>query len=182
MCCLFAVYTITNRYYGIRLYNIGCVFTSGLIITIPLLLESFGLKVTSDFTNSPDSKNYHARGITVCKEWASDFMAFHKWALDNGYNDSLSLDRIDNNKGYSPHNCQWIPIEKQQSNKSNTVYVTYHGEKYCLRTLCLEIGFPYKTAHCRLSRMRKKGIEIDTEKLFAPVQKNKTAFRFRDGL
>lgn len=128
--------------------------------------------------NSVDSKNYYDRGISVCPEWER-FEPFYQWAIENGYNDSLSLDRIDNNSGYCPENCQWIPIEEQQGNKTNTVYVTYEGEQYCLRTLCRKIGFPYKTAHRRLQRMRAKGKPIDTDKLFEPIHKDRIAFRYR---
>lgn len=68
-------------------------------------------------------KSYHAynhyggRGITICAEWLHDFQAFHDWAIENGYNDSLSIDRIDNNKGYSPDNCRWATQKEQNKNK-----------------------------------------------------------------
>lgn len=129
--------------------------------------------------NTKNSKTYFERGITVCKEWQSDFLSFYKWAINNGYDDSLSLDRIDNDKGYYPENCRWITIEEQQSNKSNTVKVLYKGKWYCLRTLCTLINFPYKTAHKRYTRMKRKGLPIDTDKLFSPIQTNKISFRYR---
>lgn len=129
--------------------------------------------------NTRDSKNYFDRGISVCDEWKSDFMAFYKWAIENGYNDSLTIDRIDNNKGYFPNNCRWMPIEMQQSNKTNNVYFDYNGKKYCLRGLCEDKGFPYKTAHRRMQRMKARGEEIDIEKLLEPIHEEKIAFRYR---
>lgn len=62
-------------------------------------------------------KHYGGRGITICDEWVHDFRAFRDWALANGYNDYLSIDRIDNDKGYSPDNCRWVTMELQNKNK-----------------------------------------------------------------
>lgn len=63
---------------------------------------------------------YGGKGITVCDEWKSKkmgFISFYKWAMSNGYNDELTLDRIDNDKGYSPDNCRWATWEEQRKNK-----------------------------------------------------------------
>lgn len=62
-------------------------------------------------------KHYGGRGIAMCDEWKSDFQAFAKWALANGYADTLSIDRIDVDGNYSPDNCRWVSMEKQNKNK-----------------------------------------------------------------
>lgn len=56
-------------------------------------------------------ENYGGRGIKVCDEWAGKdgFINFYKWSMENGYADDLTLDRINNDSGYSPDNCRWIP-------------------------------------------------------------------------
>ena len=60
---------------------------------------------------------YGERGIAVCDEWRNDFQAFHDWAMTNGYEDHLTLDRIDVNGDYAPTNCRWATIEQQANNK-----------------------------------------------------------------
>lgn len=64
--------------------------------------------------------NYGGRGITVCDEWRSDSNVFCEWALRNGYEVGLSIDRIDNDKGYFPDNCRWASTTMQNRNKSDT--------------------------------------------------------------
>lgn len=73
---------------------------------------------------------YGGRGISVCDEWLgkNGFLNFAEWALDNGYSESLTLDRIDNDKGYSPDNCRWADKFVQANNKRTTHYIKINGE------------------------------------------------------
>lgn len=83
---------------------------------------------------NPKSTGYAAyggRGITVCEEWQEAFESFRDWAYANGYDEVLQLDRIDNNKGYSPENCQWTSVAQQKRNMRQTVMLTAFGETKC---------------------------------------------------
>ena len=60
---------------------------------------------------------YGGRGITVCRQWLDDYGAFREWALVNGYSDDLTIDRIDNDKGYEPDNCRWATKSAQAYNR-----------------------------------------------------------------
>lgn len=74
-------------------------------------------------------KNYAGRGISMCEEW-DDFTAFEKWALENGYADNLSIDRIDVNGDYEPSNCRWADTKTQANNTRRNVRITYNGETH----------------------------------------------------
>lgn len=67
-----------------------------------------------------DYKNYCLKGIRVCEEWENSFEAFYEWAQRNGYSDTLTIDRKDGDKGYSPDNCRWVDAKTQANNKSKS--------------------------------------------------------------
>jgi len=77
--------------------------------------------------NCKDYDNYGGRGIKVCKEWLDDYKTFKQWAMDNGYEEHLTIDRIDVNGNYEPDNCRWITLAEQENNRRDNVYLTYQG-------------------------------------------------------
>lgn len=78
--------------------------------------------------NSLSYKDYGKRGIKVCNEWLNDFMNFYKWAMNNGYNEKLTIDRIDVNGNYEPNNCRWASWKLQANNKRTSRKITIYGE------------------------------------------------------
>lgn len=86
-------------------------------------------------TTSPthaDYKFYGEKGVSVCKEWRDSFETFRDWAFENGYEEGLTIDRIDPDGDYSPRNCRWVSILEQQHNRSNNIQITLNGETKCL--------------------------------------------------
>lgn len=110
-------------------------------------------------------KDYGGRGITICDEWLNDFMAFYDWSMSNGYSDNLTIDRIDNNKGYSPDNCQYVSMKQQCRNRRNTIYITYNGKTKTLIDWCELLDLKYETIRRRFYR------GWDVKKLFTPIKK-----------
>lgn len=100
--------------------------------------------------NHPYYDSYGGRGITICEEW-NDFRKFHEWAANNGYSDSLQIDRIDFNGNYEPSNCRWVTVKEQQNNKRTNRFVIYHGKKYTLTQLAEKTGIKKTTLKERLN-------------------------------
>lgn len=92
--------------------------------------------------NAPQYKDWGGRNIIICDAWLNDFMNFYNWAVDNGYQDDLSIDRIDNDKGYSPDNCRWTDRTTQNNNKRSNVYLTFEGKNQSLQEWADELGIP----------------------------------------
>lgn len=109
--------------------------------------------------NCKSYKNYGGRGITICEEWLNPertviigththrvtkgFVAFKEWAINNGYADNLTIDRIDVNGNYSPENCRWATPKEQQNNTRKNLLVTYKDETKTLPQWCEELGINY---------------------------------------
>lgn len=71
-----------------------------------------GMKQRCFNPNATKYELYGGRGITVCEEWKDDFQAFYDWAMSNGYEEHLTIDRIDSDMNYEPNNCQWITLSE----------------------------------------------------------------------
>lgn len=76
-------------------------------------------------------KDYGGRGINVCEEW-TEFIPFRDWAMDNGYKETLTIDRIDCNGNYSPNNCRWVTNKEQQNNRRDNHKLTFNGEEHTI--------------------------------------------------
>lgn len=100
--------------------------------------------------NNKNYDLYGGRGIRVCDEWHK-WEVFRDWALNNGYNDGLTIDRIDRNGNYEPSNCRWVTMDVQANNKSNNKYITYQGRTQSLADWCRELDLDYDRTKARLN-------------------------------
>lgn len=115
-------------------------------------------------------KRYGAKGIKVCDEW-HEFNSFIDWAINSGYEDNLTLDRIDSTGNYSPDNCRWIGIKEQNNNRSNNRLETYNGETKTVAEWGEnnELGLTAKQIHKRL----EEGWSIERT-LTTPIARKKS--------
>lgn len=93
---------------------------------------------------------YGAKGIKVCDEW-NDYEIFKGWALENGYADNLTIDRIDNQKGYCPENCRWATYKTQCNNTTRNHYVTADGQTLSISQWAERNNLPCRTIAARLN-------------------------------
>lgn len=123
---------------------------------------------------NPASGRYHrygARGIVVCAEWLHDLEAFYGWSLVNGCEPGLTIDRIDNDKSYSPDNCQWATTAEQAYTRSLTRRVTFRGEDLSLPEWAARSGLSIENLWRRVFR---EGWDFERA-ITTPVQHKESA-------
>lgn len=112
------------------------------------------------------NSKYYQDGIIVCDEWKNSYETFKEWALSHGYNDRLTLDRIDNTKNYCPENCRWATKKEQQNNKRNNIRLTFKGEELTLSQWADRLGWSYSS----LANRYKRGWSV--ERMLTEIPKN----------
>lgn len=105
------------------------------------------------YPGDTDYKYYGAVGIDYADEW-NEFPAFYEWAMSHGYRDDLTIDRIDNSRGYYPDNCRWENNKVQAVNHSNSILVTIDGTTMCLADWARAAG----VSRWSIYQWRKAGI------------------------
>lgn len=115
-----------------------------------------GMKVRCNCNTNKDAKNYHDRGIRVCQEWNDNFVNFYNWAINNGYSENLTIERINVDGNYCPENCTWIPKEAQQKNKTTNILINYEGHTITASELGRIVGI---SSGAMIQRIKRHGVE-----------------------
>lgn len=102
--------------------------------------------------NNRDYCLYGGRGISICDEWVNNYASFMDWALDNGYADCLSIDRLDVDGDYCPENCRWATQKEQCNNTRRNILVDIDGEVLTLKGWCERMSLNYGTVSSRVRR------------------------------
>ena len=108
---------------------------------------------------------YGGRGIKVCEEWNNSFEPFFEWAMNNGYSEELTIDRIDNNGNYEPNNCKWSTNQEQCNNRRSNIKITIGNATKTLKEWCKIFEVDYGTVLPRYHRYPDQTIE----ELFSPI-------------
>jgi len=126
----------------------------------PLANIYAGMKARCYVEGASHFQNYGGRGIKISNEWLGKYgiIKFIIWSLENGWEDGLSIDRIDNNRGYSPDNCRWIPLSEQPKNRTNVVLYEYDGKFVSLSEASRMAGVGYDA----LRNKMKLGVRLET--------------------
>lgn len=99
---------------------------------------------------------WQLKNIKVCDEWKNDFMTFYHWSHNNGYQDDLTLDRIDNNGNYEPNNCRWVSYTIQNINKECVPKYEYNGIIFTQSEVYKLFGIK----RCTFQRRLKVGMSV----------------------
>lgn len=110
-------------------------------------------------------KYYGGKGISICEEWEKDFQKFYNWAMGNGYEENLTIDRIDVNGNYEPDNCQWVTMKEQANNTTRNRIIKYNGESKTLKQWAEILGFDESVLRNRLNRGWSVERAIETPKM-----------------
>ena len=99
-----------------------------------------GMKDRCYNENADSYRWYGAKGIKVCDEWIQNPLMFEEWSINNGYTDSMTIDRIDENKWYSPDNCRWVTSKDNSRYKSTTRMIEVDGVSLTGRDWANKLG------------------------------------------
>ena len=130
------LFGVPNRYSHLRIYKIF-----------------MGMHSRCEHTTCSHYENYGGRGISVCDEWSGNdgFFYFYKWSMENGYSNKLSIDRIDNEKGYCPENCRWVTIQEQAINKRRNKKYEWKGQTLILAQISRMENISYGKLYGRIN-------------------------------
>lgn len=124
-----------------------------------------------EYEKHPYFEYYGGRGIKVCESW-HEYIAFRNWAVENGYSDDLTIDRINNDNGYEPDNCRFVTMKEQQNNKRSNHIITLSGEAHTISEWADIIGINKTTIKERLNAGW-----TDEDALTKPVRKRTKGYR-----
>lgn len=96
-------------------------------------------------------KRYGARGIIILEEWKNNFQDFYNWAIANGWEQGLSIERENIDKNYESSNCKWIPLSHQQKNTSRSHKITYDGKTMTISDWAAHLGIKTQTLFARIN-------------------------------
>lgn len=122
------------------------------------------MKMRCENENAQAYDSYGGRGVTVCERWSNSFEAFFN-DMGSEYHEGLTLDRIDNDKGYYPENCRWVSMKTQCNNRRSSVSITRNGETKTIAEWCRHFGIKQSTV------TNRRYMGWDEEKLFDPPHK-----------
>ena len=128
------------------------------------------MKQRCNNSNCKQYKNYGGRGIKVCEEWVdkeNGFMNFYNWAMQNGFQENLTIDRIDVNGNYEPDNCRWTDMKQQCNNRRDNHNITYNNETHTIAEWSEILKIKRYTLYSRINMLKmpiKKAFEKSTNR------------------
>jgi len=120
--------------------------------------------------NTERYSRYGGLGITVYKEWVSNYKSFYDWSINNGYTDTLTIDRIENDGNYTPSNCQWISKSENSIKKRTTIFISINGVQ---NSVTKWASIAHKDLHALLRYYKANGHDNTSIYLMKHIEKLK---------
>ena len=117
--------------------------------------------------NCKDYRWYGAKGIGIYQQWLDAPKSFEEWALNNGYADGLTIDRIESDKDYCPDNCRWITLEENSRRAGKVNWITVNGETLTGKQWAEKLGIGINIIN---TAIRKNGLELTIELIKAMLK------------
>lgn len=140
----------------------------------PLYKSWHAMKTRCVNKNSQSFRDYGGRGITFCKEWLGP-RKFIDWALENGYDENLTLERIDVNGDYTPENCTWVTRAEQNRNTRRNIKQKINGKEYTLSEIATKLGVTRGTVYAWYNKEGLRGEELIKRYAKVPERYKNTA-------
>lgn len=108
--------------------------------------------------NNPSFKWYGEKGICVCEKWLNSPSSFEKWAFENGYTDSLTIDRVNPNLDYCPENCRWVTMEENSRRAGNVNWITVENTTMSGKQWSLYLGVGKNWVNRKIRKLGKEKV------------------------
>ena len=166
----------SKKYKKIKQTDLAAEFLGINLSEHPIYSHYFGMKGRCYNTKESRYKYYGGRGIKICNEWLGKYglLKFFIWSMENGWEDGLTIDRIDNDRGYSPDNCRWTTMDVQLRNRRNIKLFYFEGEYRNIKEISEIAGVKYQPLR-KLLNVEMKSVDESIE-ILKNQEKNPAEF------
>lgn len=127
----------------------------------------------------PAYKNYGGKGVVMCDEWRNDFQTFYNWAMTNGYQDDLTIDRINSNGNYEPLNCRWLALSENVRLRNATAFIAIGELSLTIHDWAIRLNMDPATLMSRYKELGEKNV-VDAIRYALETSDNSSLYKRKE--